>query len=155
MATLKSTHRGTTRSWNVFSAASSQFNHIQKANKEEDGMLSELPSEPLRWRNYAQTPVLLSPPSHPGQRGLTALERWKWSSANLHRTGGGSCESASSELCQEFAILLQNNPTGLHTPRQTPVPSPVLLNTRKIACWMMLALLQRVCVMVQMECHLL
>ncbi len=116
-------------------------------------MLTELPSEPLRWRNYAQTPVLLSPPSHPGQRGLTALERWKWSSANLHRTGGGSCESASSELCQEFAILLQNNPTRLHTPRQTPVPSPVLLNTRKIACWMMLALLQRVCVMVQMECR--
>lgn len=58
-----------------FSAACSQFYHIQKANKEEYGMLTELPTEPQRWRNYDLTPVLLSPPSHPGQRGLTALER--------------------------------------------------------------------------------
>lgn len=59
----------------------------------------------------------------------------------------------TGEIRHSLPFLLQNNPTGPHTPRQTPVPSPVLLNTRKIACWMMLALLQRVWIMVQMECR--
>ncbi|KAL1270021.1 hypothetical protein QQF64_032310 [Cirrhinus molitorella] len=89
-------------------------------------MLTELTTEPLRWQNYDQTPVLLSPPSHPGHR-VDSFRKMKME----------QCKSSQDRRWVTRVCSFRSFKTTIHgprTPRQTPVPSPVLLNTRKIAC---------------------